>query len=71
MDDDRWIDAKQRQPTKEDCDVFNCVLAYHIYNGSMVIGWHQVTPESMFTHWMPLPLPPECHRSRHGRTVKK
>lgn len=66
MDDDMWIDAEQRKPTKADCDAFNCVLAYHKYNGAMVTGWHQFETSTMYTHWMPLPLPPLCHRKRHN-----
>ena len=71
MDDDNWIDAKQRKPTHDDCDAFNCVLAYHIYNGAMVVGWHQFDMNPMYTHWMRLPLPPVCHRDRHGGGNKK
>ena len=71
MEDEGWIDVKQRKPTDSDADVFHCVLAYHMYNGAMVTGWHQFDINPYFTHWMPLPLPPACHRDRHGLTNKK
>ena len=71
MDDDNWIDAKQRKPTADDTDAVNCVLAYHKYNGAMVTGWFQLDMNPMFTHWMPLPPPPTCYRERHGDGHKK
>ena len=71
MDDGCWIDAKQRKPTEADTDVYHCVLAYHKYNGAMVTGWHQFDTSTMFTHWMPLPLPPACYMDKHGPDRKK
>lgn len=71
MDDDRWIDAKQRKPVLSDCDAFNCVMAYHRYNGAMVVGWHQFDMNPLYTHWMPLPSPPACYRDRHVTRDKK
>lgn len=61
MDDDNWIDAKQRKPEKADSDAYSCILAYHRYNGAMVTGWHQIGVNTLYTHWMPLPPPPRCY----------
>ena len=71
MDDDNWIDAKQRKPKEADADVFHCVLAYHEFNGAMVTGWRQFDMNRFFTHWMPLPPPPTCYRDKHGSGQKE
>ena len=54
-----WIDIADRLPTSADGDAWQCVLAWHRYNGAMVIGWHQVGQNSYITHWQPCPKAPE------------
>ena len=55
---ERWIDARERLPARADADAWGCVIAWHVYNGTMVTGWHQVERNRYFTHWMPAPGPP-------------
>lgn len=54
-----WIDKRDRLPMAEDADATHCVLAWHMHNGAMVIGWHQVERSPYFTHWQAMPEPPE------------
>lgn len=70
MDDESWIDVKQRKPTEHDADVYNCVLFYHEFQGAMVTGWHQYQYNRFFTHWRPTPPPPACYLNRADQTKK-
>ena len=56
---DRWISVSERLPTAQDADMGGCVLVWHIYQGMLVMGWHQVDKNRFFSHWMTLPAPPE------------
>lgn len=58
MDDFGWIDAATRLPEKADADVTGCVVAWHRYNGTMVIGWWQVKGNRFLTHWQRCPAAP-------------
>ena len=67
MDDNGWIDASERKPTKRDADLQGCVLAWHRYNGAIVTGWHQFWRRyyggnSLLTHWQRLPEKPAAYR---------
>ncbi len=53
-----WIPAWARMPTKDDADIYNCVLASHMIDGVLVTGWHQFLHDKYLTHWMPTPPPP-------------
>lgn len=39
---DRWISVSERLPTAQDADMGGCVLVWHIHQGMLVMGWHQV-----------------------------
>ena len=59
MENNGWIDANDRKPGQKDADKKNCVIAWHRYNGTMVVGWHQFGWKQFLTHWKPaLPPPP-------------
>lgn len=62
MDSDGWIDMGVSKPTEADADAQNCILAWHRYNGPMVIGWWQYRCNSLLTHWRALPDPPMEYR---------
>lgn len=53
-----WIAAADRPPMVQDADIMHCVLARHEWDGIRVTGWHQVTGDKRYTHWMPTPEPP-------------
>ena len=54
-----WISRNERVPTASDADVCNCVIAWHIHSGVLVIGYRQVGENTMLTHWMPTPRVPD------------
>lgn len=55
-----WILSAARQPTEADADEYGCVVVWHIYQGVMVLGWHQITEENPYLpYWMPAPGKPE------------
>ena len=55
----RWIDKRERMPAPEDADEQGCVLAWHRYQGAMVLNVHNmVNYGSYVTHWMRTPAPP-------------
>ena len=54
-----WIRVSDRLPGPADSDAQQCVIAWHIYNGAMMMGWHQVERNRYVTHWMPCPPKPE------------
>jgi hypothetical protein len=55
-----WISVKDRLPTKEDADKYEHVLAI-TRDGRVRDWWYELVIFSSknFTHWMPLPAPPE------------
>ena len=60
MENEQWIDAiSERKPTKDDADEQNLVLAWHVYNGVTVTGYHQFGHNHFLTHWMHIPKPPK------------
>ena len=57
-----WIDASEIKPTKNDADAQHCVLAWHRYNGCMIIGWWQFKENKLLLYWQRLPRPPIDYR---------
>lgn len=62
MDDSGWIDASKIKPTQADADAQNCVLAWHCYNGCMLIGWWQFEKNKLLVYWQRCPRPPSEYR---------
>lgn len=54
-----WIDRDDRLPTEADADEFNCVIVWHVFNGVMITGWHNVVQNSFISHWTYTPPRPE------------
>ena len=54
-----WIDKAVRPPTAADMDVYHCALCWHVYQGLMIQGLHNITHNRFITHWMPSPDPPQ------------
>ena len=59
--EDEWIDPREREPTREDSDAWNCVLTHHEIYGYKVTGWHRVSASTAYTRWRRLPKPPPGH----------
>ncbi len=54
-----WIDRRERDPTPEDADEQGCVLAWHRYDGVVVLHIRNMMNFGTFiTHWMPTPAAP-------------
>lgn len=47
----QWVPVTERMPTEKDGDPQRCVLAWHVYQGVMVTGWHQIKGNQFITHW--------------------
>lgn len=54
-----WIGTRDRLPTKGDADPMNCVMGLTREEETVVTGYHQMEDRQRFTHWRPLPHPPE------------
>lgn len=50
---DGWIRKAMMLPTSADADPQGCVIAWHMYNGMMVMQWHQAAGNLYISHWMP------------------
>ena len=53
-----WIRLHERLPELEDCDAQGCVLAWHRFNGVMVVHRRNIEKNHFITHWMPTPKAP-------------
>lgn len=54
-----WIPIAEHKPTPEDADEQGCVIAWHEYQGAMVLHVHNVRNFGAYiTHWMHTPAPP-------------
>lgn len=66
----RWVDKRERMPTREDADAQGCVLVWDINNGVMITGVnnHYGVGRSPVTHWATPPEGPggaEDEAARH------
>lgn len=53
-----WISVKERLPDKSDSDFGECVLAWHAFQGVMLIGYQRISESRYITHWRKTPEPP-------------
>lgn len=67
MSRNEWTSVLDKLPTREDGDAQGCVLVWHIYQGVMLTGYHQMRANRFYTHWQPVPLPPEEPRELRKR----
>lgn len=58
VDNDAWIDASERRPTREDADAGGCVISLNRWGEVYTAGWHRIGRESALTHWQHTPDPP-------------
>jgi hypothetical protein len=51
----------ERRPTAQDADAWGCVMVWHIYNGTQMLGWDNplMGTSKLITHWMSPPAAPE------------
>lgn len=56
-----WIPLTKRRPTAQDADAWGCVMVWHIYNGTHMLGWDNpmLGTSKLMTHWMSPPDAPE------------
>ncbi|MBR1565145.1 MAG: hypothetical protein IJ649_00135 [Oscillospiraceae bacterium] len=59
IDNEAWISVKDRAPTRDDADVYNCVIARNRWGDMMTAGWHRFAHETDLTDWQHPPAPPE------------
>lgn len=59
-----WIPTEERMPAQADGDSQGCVLAYHEYQGVLVMGWHRVRDNRFVKAWARTPDGP--YADRHG-----
>ena len=65
-----WTDVRERMPEAEDADKTRRVLAWHLLNGCMLVGWFRVAENRYITHWMRSPEGPEISESERQERLK-
>lgn len=58
IDNDAWIDARNRKPTKEDADAYDCVISQNTWGDIGMAGWHRFEHEAELFRWQHAPDPP-------------
>lgn len=58
---DGWVSALFRKPQVTECDLWQCVLAYHDTDGFKVTGYHQFLWDKHLIFWRSAPEPPDNH----------
>lgn len=53
-----WIPVSERKPTNADSDESGQVIAFSRF-GCCIVHWTTLSTRTPFTHWRPLPAPPE------------
>lgn len=54
----RWVPVSERKPTNADSDESGQVIAFSRF-GCCIVHWTTLSTRTPFTHWRPLPAPPE------------
>lgn len=55
----KWIRMDERMPTEADADMQGCVLAWRLYQHTMVMHIRNLRSfGALITHWMPTPAGP-------------
>jgi len=62
MPNSSWIEVETRKPTMEDADFHGCVLAWHVWQGVMIVQHTLIGKNSFYTHWMTPPEPPKDYK---------
>lgn len=68
IDNRKWISITTRKPTKEDADVYSCVIARNRWGETMTAGWHRFRHESDLVAWQHPPEAPDNYRELRDRT---
>lgn len=59
INDEAWIEADERKPTREDADKCGIVISQDRWGEVKTAGWHRFGHEKQLTHWQPPPHPPQ------------
>ena len=68
IDDDAWISAEDRMPTKDDADVCGCVISQDRWGEARTAGWHRFGRESSLVRWQHPPERPANFRDLQNIT---
>lgn len=68
IDNGAWIDARERPPTKEDADIYNCVISLNQWGEISMAGWHRFEREHGLIAWQHPPDPPDKVRDLQNNT---
>lgn len=63
IDAGAWIDTQDHRPTKEDADIYDCVIAQNRWGDVAMAGWHRFEHEPGLIRWQRPPDPPACFRA--------
>lgn len=64
---DGWISVGERKPGIGDANVLGVVIAKDLHGDVRLRGWHCVSREEGFTHWMPTPRAPDNYKALRDR----
>ncbi len=67
IDNEAWIDARKRKPTRDDADEYGCVLSQNKWGEASVAGWHRFEREPYLVAWQHMPDPPDNYRELRKR----
>lgn len=66
IDNGAWIDARERKPTQEDADAYDCVISQDVWGEVAMAGWHRFDREPRLARWQtPPPAPPNICELRN------
>ena len=67
IDTEAWIDARQRRPTREDADAYDCVISQNKWGDVAMAGWHRFEREASLIRWQHAPEPPANFRELRNK----